>query len=260
MDESEYHVNADKTLVLKGKIIDTIKALIVPPEGHSVFFETLLDTGHKFEMNIGVLKSRYKQFESFINFHKRCLVQLRGLMRLPNDADPFGVHWRLCFMDDTADLPIHMRTLTLQYAELIKLNMTCVKDTIRLVKLGSRKGFQAIFRLLHYYTLDASLKRRYKTIENFNHESGEAFLKAQRNLSGRCFCVTEDENVGWVAMGAQQGNRICVFEDSNAPFVIKEVKDGRTGYKLSGDCYLHGQMSENLFETSKIEVEDICLV
>ena len=176
VEELEYHVNADKTLVLKGKIIDTLKTLIVPPEGHSVFFETLLDTDHKFEMNIRVLETRYKQFESFVNFHKRCLVQLRGLMGLPNDADPFGVHWRLCFMDDTADLPIRVRNLTLQCAQIIKLNMACIKDTIRLVKLESLKGFQATFRLLHYYTLDASLKRRYKTIENFKHKSGEVFL------------------------------------------------------------------------------------
>jgi hypothetical protein len=70
---------------------------------------------------------------------------------------------------------------------------------------------------------------------------GDAFNVAFRaHAAGRKFCATEEGYIGCVPFAARQGDLVCYFEENTLPFVIRECEDG--GYRLIGDCYLHGLM------------------
>ena len=69
---------------------------------------------------------------------------------------------------------------------------------------------------------------------------GRAFEVAFRTYAaGRKFCATGRGYIGWVPLAAREGDLVCYFEENTLPFVIRGCEDG---YRLVGDCYLHGMM------------------
>jgi hypothetical protein len=70
---------------------------------------------------------------------------------------------------------------------------------------------------------------------------GQAFDSAFHTYAaGRKFCVTRRGYIGWVPLAAREGDVLCYFEGNMLPFVIRGCEEG--GYRLVGDCYLHGMM------------------
>ncbi len=70
---------------------------------------------------------------------------------------------------------------------------------------------------------------------------GQAFDLALRQYCvGRKFAMTSGGLMGWVPLAAQPGDAVCYFERNQLPFVIRRV--GTDGWRLVGDCYVHGMM------------------
>ncbi|KAF1999212.1 HET-domain-containing protein [Amniculicola lignicola CBS 123094] len=62
----------------------------------------------------------------------------------------------------------------------------------------------------------------------------------KRYCFGRKFCITVNGYMGWVASSTVPGDRICSFEGSCIPFVLREAGYGARCFSVVGDCYLHG--------------------
>jgi len=58
--------------------------------------------------------------------------------------------------------------------------------------------------------------------------------------SGRKFCATKKGYLGWVSVAARPGDTVCYLDGNPLPFVIRRCE--MQGYRLIGDCYLHGMM------------------
>jgi len=74
---------------------------------------------------------------------------------------------------------------------------------------------------------------------------------------GRKFCVTTGGAIGWVPKTAQSGDRVCFFIECALPYIIR--RDGE-GWKLVGDCYMHGLMGKVLTGKEGIHTETITLL
>jgi hypothetical protein len=66
------------------------------------------------------------------------------------------------------------------------------------------------------------------------------FNKTRRSSRGMNFCNTKKGYLGWTPPHARTGDRVCLFADGRAPFLIRDKTDGT--YELVGDAYIHGIM------------------
>jgi hypothetical protein len=115
-------------------------------------------------------------------------------------------------------------------------------------------------KLRDLYVLGGILYR-YRPSARFLNNHLEAFAKAESRLTGRNFCITESGHVAWASLYAKKGDEICVFRGCRFPFVVRKSGPRHKGeYRLRGDCYMHGLMSENLFEKARVDVEAIRLI
>ena len=55
----------------------------------------------------------------------------------------------------------------------------------------------------------------------------------------RKFCTTKTGHIGWIPAAADKDDCIVLFHGCRLPFVLRPYQDG---YKLIGDCYIHGFM------------------
>lgn len=59
--------------------------------------------------------------------------------------------------------------------------------------------------------------------------------------AGRSFCVTSVGSMAWVPRDTRLGDSICFLAGCSIPFVVRPVG---SRFRLLGDCYLHGMMSD----------------
>jgi hypothetical protein len=77
--------------------------------------------------------------------------------------------------------------------------------------------------------------------ETIRAKGEDRFLSAFGRYSfGRKFCTTRGGAMGWVPLGAERHDLLCVFEECELPFILRKRADG---YKLIGDSYIHGFMT-----------------
>lgn len=62
----------------------------------------------------------------------------------------------------------------------------------------------------------------------------------QYYTAGRKFCRTKKGYIGWVSVATRPGDLACYLDGNPLPFVIRRCE--LQGYRLVGDCYLHGLM------------------
>lgn len=74
---------------------------------------------------------------------------------------------------------------------------------------------------------------------------------------GRKFCTTARGGMGWIPLGAERHDLICVFEGCELPFVIRKRTDA---FGLIGDCYIHGAMRGIPDEVDQNVLQSITLV
>ena len=110
------------------------------------------------------------------------------------------------------------------------------------------------------YIIEILLHRMSRSVR-FLNEHLQTFTEAHNRLTNRNFCITQSGHVAWVSLYAKEGDEICVFRGSRFPFVIRKSTPCHSKkYRLRGDCYMHGLMSEDLFEKARGDVEIIKLI
>lgn len=57
--------------------------------------------------------------------------------------------------------------------------------------------------------------------------------------SGRAFCATAKNYLGWVAKGVRPGDIVCILKGAEVPVVMRKEDENWT---IHGDCYIHGIM------------------
>jgi hypothetical protein len=86
----------------------------------------------------------------------------------------------------------------------------------------------------------------------------EKYWQTSRNFAKRItypkFCTTKRGYIGLVPGDAKKEDLICLFHGSKVPFIVQR-RIHRIGYRLVGECYIHGIMrgealARNLQETS----------
>jgi len=89
-------------------------------------------------------------------------------------------------------------------------------------------------------------------------QAGYPFETAfQQYTAGRKFFATKRGYIGWVSVATRPGDFVCYLEGNPLPFVIRRWE--MQGYKLVGDCYLHGLMRGPGREGEGIGVKKIVL-
>ena len=69
------------------------------------------------------------------------------------------------------------------------------------------------------------MEERVRALDNtarFLNELVQMFDKAEERLSGRSFCITKSGYIGWYTESTREGDRICIFQGSRFPFVVRE--------------------------------------
>ena len=61
----------------------------------------------------------------------------------------------------------------------------------------------------------------------------------------RKFGILANRAIGWVPLQARKGDLVCIFQESDLPFVIRPI-DGGESFTVVGSCYLHGIMHGEL--------------
>ncbi|KAI1116499.1 HET-domain-containing protein [Nemania sp. NC0429] len=75
-------------------------------------------------------------------------------------------------------------------------------------------------------------------------EDPQGYANMCRAVAGRRFAVTDQLYVGLVPETAQKGDKICILQGCNVPYVLRPVGEH---YKLMGDAYVHGIMLGEAF-------------
>jgi hypothetical protein len=89
-------------------------------------------------------------------------------------------------------------------------------------------------------------------------ESAEDYVSSFDYFSkGRLLCVTEKGHLGWVPQGAEAGDCIFALKWCRIPFVLHQETPG---YRLIGDCYLHGFMNCEPYFRLSPEAEPIRII
>ncbi|CAH0051648.1 unnamed protein product [Clonostachys solani] len=72
----------------------------------------------------------------------------------------------------------------------------------------------------------------------------------------RKFCTTTTGRLGQLPREAQRGDRVCILQGVQVPFVIRERSQG-DGYMLIGECYLNGVMDGEEYREDMGGVTDV---
>ncbi|TID14537.1 hypothetical protein E2P81_ATG08489 [Venturia nashicola] len=117
---------------------------------------------------------------------------------------------------------------------------------------------------LTYYLDPEILHQEYITDQDCTRRDAE-FLDMQKRYSRTKrltssdlnFCSTRKGLLGWLPQAAKEGDNICIFAGANAPFVIRDRRNGT--YELLGDAYIHGIMYGEALQWEDSEWKDIKL-
>ena len=255
-----------------------------------------------------ILATKAKDTRNILEFHSKCLDEVRKLFQYPTGQQLEAIYWRAYFMDDNSELPVELGDLFEEYLGNMNVDISALEsisqfthsqftqsDTVdkgtivsALMAIATwnisktfwgRTGglLNHFFRFLlclavslfttsqlkklqnHFMIL--GIMRRYSQSNRFLTQNLETFTEAEKRLSGRNFCITENGHVAWVSLYAKKGDEICVFRGCRFPFVIRMYGPRHNRkYRLRGDCYLHGLMEESLFEKARADVETIKLI
>jgi hypothetical protein len=61
----------------------------------------------------------------------------------------------------------------------------------------------------------------------------------------RRFCSTTSGRIGWVPSNTEKNDLICILYEGQVPYVLRPCEGG---YKLVGECYIHGLMEGEAIE------------
>ncbi|KAI1056841.1 hypothetical protein LB507_002391 [Fusarium sp. FIESC RH6] len=82
----------------------------------------------------------------------------------------------------------------------------------------------------------------------------EFFQKMMEASYNHCLFTTDDGSMGLAGPGARTGDRVVYFPGSTDPFILRKRDDMR--WSLVGDCYLYGLDIDELFMNEEHPVED----
>ncbi|KAL5312914.1 hypothetical protein ACEPPN_019340 [Leptodophora sp. 'Broadleaf-Isolate-01'] len=105
---------------------------------------------------------------------------------------------------------------------------------------------------------NAKLRSEFYHEEAMEKESWPQIIKDIGNGldNGMRFMVTMRGYVGWIHREAEKGDKICIFQDCEVPFVLRPRVDG--GYSLVGDAWIKSLMSHvrqvGIVSWSEIEI------
>ncbi|QDS72198.1 hypothetical protein FKW77_005148 [Venturia effusa] len=110
------------------------------------------------------------------------------------------------------------------------------------------------------YYLDDSVATQSKSTEPHSAELEEYQRLYESSIfprDVRILCQTENNYLGWVHEPTRVGDKLCIFEGSGTPFVLRERPDGF--YEVIGDAYIHGIMYGEAMRVSEFEWKEIGL-
>ncbi|KAI1194360.1 HET-domain-containing protein [Nemania serpens] len=75
-------------------------------------------------------------------------------------------------------------------------------------------------------------------------EDPQGYANISRAVAGRRFAITDQAYVGLVPDTARDGDKICILQGCNVPYVLRPAGEH---YRLMGDAYMHGIMLGEAF-------------
>jgi hypothetical protein len=89
----------------------------------------------------------------------------------------------------------------------------------------------------------------------------DGFCQSLSQTRGRYnLCITYGGYIGLFPLNTQLGDEIAVIHGCDTPFVVRRSTTDRDGsYTVIGECYIHGMMQGELFESPRFTVETIKL-
>jgi hypothetical protein len=78
-------------------------------------------------------------------------------------------------------------------------------------------------------------RKRVRNMKDFKYYS----TTVGKWSSGRSFCATANNYLGWVAKGVRPGDFVCILKGAEVPFVLRMEDEN---WNIHGDCYIHGIM------------------
>jgi hypothetical protein len=73
------------------------------------------------------------------------------------------------------------------------------------------------------------------------------------------FCIAEKEYIGLCAEGTRPRDNVCVLLGDVAPVVLWKSNDRDHHFRLAGECYIHGIMKGEAFESTDFNAVDLFL-
>ncbi|XXH05480.1 hypothetical protein Hte_011910 [Hypoxylon texense] len=161
----------------------------------------------------------------------------------------FDVHWHIllagCSKLEFEELGKQMKEICETYRIFVWASK------MRLLLMTTLRFKNAVAKWTSQYSFFYSFFRRiiYTASKNYLQ------LRVRRSISYRRMMRTGGDYLGLVPALAQVGDHVVLLRGTSAPAVLRQCD---SGYKLIGDCYVHGVMNGETFNSS--ECKDIWLV
>jgi hypothetical protein len=107
-------------------------------------------------------------------------------------------------------------------------------------------------------------KKGFFTLQNLRSRKPAQTLADLRQsyraaLRNRRFSVSEKGYFALVPRGTQAGDKICVLEGINVPYILRAV-EGEGGYELVGECFVYGIMEGEVMDMEHFKLEPIKII
>ncbi|KAF2029305.1 HET-domain-containing protein [Setomelanomma holmii] len=110
-------------------------------------------------------------------------------------------------------------------------------------------------RTKEYYPATESIKRAHE--ERFMQTAVQYAGTSLNMMQWKRFAASLDGNLASVPVSSLPGDILCIVMGAAVPFVLRPLHGG---YRLVGECYVHGLMNGEALKMIELEVETLTLV
>lgn len=140
--------------------------------------------------------------------------------------------------------PVPGDELRLQNMERFKYVLRPLQETLDTLKLWRQESFE----------LDSVEELEVNSMVSKVAQVDEFLLSCSRHARGRRFCGTDTGPLGWLPVGTEEGDCVCLLFGGDVLYVLRS--DGNDHYRLIGECYLEGLMNGGGLDIPAIDTRD----
>jgi hypothetical protein len=225
-------VNSDMdVLTVEGKMLAHISKLTTSNVDDSLVIDDSI-TGVAGGSSQGTRRDfgvRQCRAELALRWLQECHLVALGHFRITSEL--YGSNCYEYFARAVMFNPVSGDELHLETVERFKHVLSPLQEILDTLKLWGQESFE----------LDSVEEADANSMVSKCAQVDEFLLFFSRHALDRRFCRTDTGHLGWVPVGSEEGDSVCLLFGGDVLYVLR--LDGKDHYRLIGECYLEGLMN-----------------